>query len=104
FAIGLPLKMALPAPYTELEKIDSMKNRLVIHAVLLLISYVPRCVHAADSGAQAGLANKFVELTFTARQQREDPFNTVTVDVVFTDPNGRELRVPAFWDGGAEGR
>ena len=41
-----------------------------------------------------------VEITFEAKQAHADPFNEVTLDVVFIDPHGRELRVPAFWDGG----
>lgn len=40
-----------------------------------------------------------VELPFTASRSRGDPFNEVTLDVVFSDPAGRKLRVPAFWAG-----
>ena len=39
------------------------------------------------------------ELTFTARGVYADPFNQVTLDVIFRDPKGAEHRVPAFWDG-----
>lgn len=46
-------------------------------------------------------ANVAAELTFTARGAYADPFNDVTLDVMFRDPQGRELRVPAFWAGGA---
>jgi Domain of unknown function (DUF5060) len=45
-------------------------------------------------------ANRMVELSFRASRVYNDPFNEVTLDVVFIDPRGRELRVPAFWDGG----
>ena len=45
-------------------------------------------------------ANVMVELTFAAERSYTDPFNQVVLDVVFIDPSGRELRVPAFWDGG----
>ena len=45
-------------------------------------------------------ANVMVEIPFDARQMHTDPFNEVRLDVVFIDPSGRELRVPAFWDGG----
>jgi len=31
-----------------------------------------------------------------------DPFDDVTLDAVFTGPNGRQMRVPAFWDGGTK--
>ena len=45
-------------------------------------------------------ANVMTELTFIASHSYSNPFTDVTLDVVFTDPQGRELRVPAFWDGG----
>jgi hypothetical protein len=45
-------------------------------------------------------ANVMVEMTFTARHSHADPFNEVVLDVYFTTPLGREMRVPAFWDGG----
>src|SRR5439155_8204270 len=41
------------------------------------------------------------ELTFTARRPHADPFNSVTLDVVFSEPNGVTRRVPAFWAGGS---
>ncbi|MEO7298079.1 MAG: DUF4038 domain-containing protein [Verrucomicrobiota bacterium] len=44
-------------------------------------------------------ANVMAEVTFTAKQTYADPFNDVTLDVVFTDPKGKEFRVPAFWAG-----
>lgn len=44
-------------------------------------------------------ANRMVELTLTATRIYSDPFNQVTLDAVFTDPKGHELRVPGFWDG-----
>lgn len=44
-------------------------------------------------------ANVMVELTLTAKQTYADPFNEVTLDVVFTDPKGKEFRVPTFWAG-----
>src|SRR5437867_11592903 len=44
-------------------------------------------------------ANVMVEMTFTANRTYADPFNKVTLDAIFRDPKGRELRVPAFWAG-----
>lgn len=41
-----------------------------------------------------------VEIAFHAEHNYTDPFNQVTLDAIFTDPQGRESRVPAFWDGG----
>ncbi len=45
-------------------------------------------------------ANVATEITFTAANAYADPFNDVTLDVVFTDPEGTSRRVPAFWAGG----
>jgi hypothetical protein len=44
-------------------------------------------------------ANVMIELTFKAAHSYADPFNQVTLDAIFLDPEGRELRVPAFWAG-----
>src|SRR5258708_3669185 len=44
-------------------------------------------------------ANVMIELPFTAARTYSDPFNEVTLDVIFHDPNGHDLRVPAFWAG-----
>ena len=45
-------------------------------------------------------ANVPVEITFTSQADHSDPFNDVTMDVVFTEPDGTNRRVPAFWAGG----
>ncbi|HEY3861198.1 MAG TPA: DUF4038 domain-containing protein [Verrucomicrobiae bacterium] len=45
-------------------------------------------------------ANVMVEMTLQAGRSYSDPFNQVRLDAVFTDPEGHESRVPAFWDGG----
>ncbi|MBN8788764.1 MAG: DUF4038 domain-containing protein [Terrimonas sp.] len=45
-------------------------------------------------------SNKMVEITLTASGDYKDPFNEVELDAIFTDPSGKQLKVPAFWDGG----
>ena len=45
-------------------------------------------------------ANVMMELAFKASRPYAEPFSDLTLDVVFTEPGGRELRVPAFWAGG----
>ncbi|HTN07720.1 DUF4038 domain-containing protein [Agriterribacter sp.] len=45
-------------------------------------------------------ANKMAEITLTATRSYADPFNEVLLDAVFTDPKGKELKVPGFWAGG----
>jgi hypothetical protein len=49
-------------------------------------------------------ANRLVEFSFESAQQYRDPFNEITLDVVFTDPTGDKRRVPALWAGGATWR
>src|SRR5690349_18791713 len=45
-------------------------------------------------------ANVMVELTLHAARPHKDPFNEVSLDVIFLDPKGHIQRVPAFWAGG----
>lgn len=49
-------------------------------------------------------ANHVAEIQFVATRDHADPFNTVRLDVLFTSPSGKELRVPAFWAGGTSWR
>jgi len=44
--------------------------------------------------------NSMIEWSFTAGKEYGDPFNEIELDVVFTDPDGEERKVPAFWGGG----
>jgi len=37
------------------------------------------------------------EVRFVCAREHEDPFNQVTLDIIVTDPEGCELRVPGFW-------
>ena len=70
----------------------------------LIILLFCTAVFAGNSPAAEAMhqtaANVMIELPLAAQCDHDDPFNTVTLDVIFTDPSGRELRVPAFWAGG----
>jgi hypothetical protein len=44
-------------------------------------------------------ANLMVEIAFRADRTYSDPFNQLTLDVLFTEPGGAQLRLPAFWAG-----
>jgi hypothetical protein len=52
-------------------------------------------VHVADH-------NAFTEIALTSGKAYADPFNEVELDVVFTTPSGKELRIPAYWAGGGK--
>ncbi|PYV89835.1 MAG: hypothetical protein DMG05_12440 [Acidobacteria bacterium] len=41
-----------------------------------------------------------MEWSYSSQKTYKDPFNELELDVAFTDPQGREERVPAFWAGG----
>jgi hypothetical protein len=43
--------------------------------------------------------NCVVEWSYTSQKIYTDPFNQVNLDVVFTDPQGKEYCQPAFWSG-----
>lgn len=76
---------------------NALRNVLVVWTFAIALLCAGGTTRAA-AAAQA-MANVAAELTFTAARTHADPFNDVTLDVVFTEPGGRMLRVPAFWDG-----
>ncbi|MDR3623369.1 MAG: DUF4038 domain-containing protein [Paludisphaera borealis] len=67
-------------------------------AALVVLSWIGISARAAEPlRVEAG---KVAEVALTSAKERPDPFNTVTLDVDFTAPDGSTLRVPAFWSGG----
>src|SRR5687767_14810574 len=54
--------------------------------------------------AATAWAGPIVEKTFTSTKAYADPFNDIELDVIFTSPGGKEMRVPAFWAGGGKWR
>jgi hypothetical protein len=52
-----------------------------------------------DDPARYGIARCVAEWSYTADKAYADPFNDVELDVVFTDPQGHDQTVPAFWAG-----
>ena len=57
---------------------------------------------SAQSEAINSQANRVVEISFQAEKSRSNPFLEIEVDVVFTDPQGTQKTVPAFWAGGED--
>jgi hypothetical protein len=45
-------------------------------------------------------ANRAIELAFVSDKTYADPFNDIELWAVFRGPDGKQLRVPAFWAGG----
>ncbi len=65
--------------------------------VLLLSLQLPLRANIPDTTIYAQ-ANTVVELTFISARKYPDPDNQLTIDAVIMDPNGREHRVPGFWE------
>ncbi len=45
------------------------------------------------------IQNHMIELSYQTSHAYADPFNEVQLDVLFSTPEGKELRIPAFWAG-----
>lgn len=69
-----------------------------VKRLILLLAISPLTAGAADPLRTE--ANVPVEIAFDTRKVHPEPFLKVELDVVFTDPNGRQMTLPAFWSGG----
>jgi len=63
----------------------------------VVVSGLPGQLYASTVTAEA---NRMAEVSFESAKSYTDSFNNVTLDAVFTTPDGHTLRVPAFWAGG----
>jgi hypothetical protein len=67
-------------------------------------AYAPSDIQGSNSSAENGptvygIERCISEWAFHSVKTYVDPFNDIELDVVVTDPQGREERVPAFWAG-----
>ncbi len=74
------------------------------HAIASLLSAALSLLSGAPADALSIEANRMAEVSFTSAKDYADPFNHVTLDAVFTTPDGRLLRMPAFWAGAGSWR
>jgi len=74
-----------------------MKIAMFCWPVLALTLAVPIMSVASEVETQTNVP---VELSLHASRPHADPFKDVTLDVVFTEPDGTTRRLPAFWAGG----
>ncbi len=70
-------------------------NSLLIVALILTVSSAA----GTELSRKTVQANHVAEFEFVTVLKRADPFNEVSLDVIFTEPGGRERRVPAYWAG-----
>ena len=67
---------------------------------LLLLGLSPAAGQEPRGAGRSVEANRVAELTFTSDKTYADPFNQLDLTAVFRRPDGKQLRVPAFWAGG----
>lgn len=84
------------SPRTVRTALSDLLPRGILSVLVGLLLAAARA-QGADYGTAA---NVVVEIPLEATADHADPFNTLEVDAIFTDPGGREWRVPAFWAGG----
>jgi hypothetical protein len=75
-------------------KVPAMNRPTILLSLTLLLCAV------LPARAVETQANVMTEIAFTANRSHSDPFNDLMLDILFTDPHGEQLRVPAFWAGG----
>ncbi|MGO9201517.1 MAG: DUF4038 domain-containing protein [Limisphaerales bacterium] len=75
------------------------RNRNAERLVVLLLWTGVALLAGAKEHVLTTEANVMVEVAFNSSRAYADPFNQVTLEVTFTEPQGAELRVPAFWAG-----
>jgi hypothetical protein len=79
---------------------ENMNSNYRSKTLLLLFVWTGATLGAvAKDQALTTQANVMVETALVSSAAYSDPFNQLTVDVIFTDPQGTDLRVPAFWAG-----
>jgi len=82
---------------------------LFVFAAMMLARHA--AIHAADSdrvlspvdsvaASQRVEANRVAEISLVSERIYQNPFMEVTLDAIVTQPDGKQLHVPAFWAGG----
>ena len=73
-----------------------MKPITTIILFLALIFHSGGTAHAVEKVE----TNRVVEVELKSTKTYDNPFTEVELDVIFTGPDGKTFRVPAFWAGG----
>ncbi len=75
-------------------------NRLGPAILLAGLLELPNTLYAGDAlPLRFGTQHCVTEWSYSTAKTYSDPFNQIELDVLITDPNGGEQRVPAFWAG-----
>jgi len=88
------------APQDQEKTMSLRFCRFLIRSIVLVVFSSGPSALAVHPELSVVEANRVVGLTFTAVNPNADPFNTIDLDVTFTSPSAKVVRVPAFWAGG----
>ena len=72
--------------------------------LLILLAVTSFSLTSLAAETRFGVQNRVSEWVLHSAKAHADPFNDLEVDVVITDPQGKEERVPAFWAGDLDWR
>ena len=85
-------------------------RRILVGFTALMLAPLA-AIHAADTdhvrspvggiaASQMVEANRVAEISLVSERIYQNPFTEVDLDAIVTQPDGKQLRVPAFWVGG----
>jgi len=77
-----------------------MNNVATFATIFVLHSISSLMASSSVMAANRVEANRLYEFALTSSKTYEHPFDDVSVDVLYLTPQGKSLRVPAFWAGG----
>jgi hypothetical protein len=79
----------------------NIKNILKLAAIIAALT---QCAWAETSPAVKVEANRVAEVARVSAKNYSNPFMEVELDAVVTRPDGTQVRVPGFWNGGNDWR
>ena len=65
----------------------------------LAATFLMPITHSHGAASEKVEANQVKEVSLVSSKPHANPFMEVEVDAVVTRPDGKQLRVPAFWNG-----
>jgi hypothetical protein len=103
FAGGMPSEQIKSQMRIPMKDHTTRRCAAFLIAALALLSRGPSAT-AETKKPSVTQANCVTEVTLTSEKSYPNPFMDVTLDALITAPDGRQLKVPAFWAGGNEWR
>ena len=73
----------------------------MVFVALIALSISPLLAARAEDNERAIGTNEVVEIALTSEMAYQNPFMDAEFDVVVTQPDGTQFRVPDFWAGGS---